>query len=463
MKKYNYILLPLFSLVGALWSSVTMANLIEMDEQDRQVLAKLSPEKQAAFDKEFREAVALYYDNAYPLSLPLFRSLAHRVGTLDLLYWYGLAAQRSGKPDLAITKFSAILERNPELHQVRRDLASAYWQKGDRKRAEAEMQKVASPESSPENQGKVTQAGKNLDRMSKRLFSTLRVSAGVQNDNNINAQPEDKLASLFADKEGGIGFPVSGSLDLLYDFGEKRGTYVWHNTLSFYRITHQDTSDFDYSQVDFRSGWEYYSKQWQLKLPLGWISRQFSHTSLSDSWYLAPEVGYALKKDLHLNLAYRVEKEYSDVHQDQDNITHMALLNPQWFFADSTRGYASLLSLQADYARRDAEGISYSYQGHGLGSAWFSKWQSGLETLLQAHYLDRRYEANSGTSLDLDFDIPSKRRDQRLTSSAMIRQKFMDYYSISATYAYTHNQSNDRRFEYDKSVVGVNLGVTLNF
>ena len=444
------------------WST-SLDKPIKMDERDRQVLSKLSPADYATFSRKFHQAMALYYDNAYPLSLPLFRDIAHRVDTLDVLHFYGLAAQRSGKNDLAISKYLAILERHPKLHQVRMDLAMAYLQKGDKISAKAEIQKIQEEDPAFFDQEKNTVVHNNLNRMSKRLFSTFQVMTGLQTDSNINAQPDRSIENLTTEKKDGLGVPMSASLDLLYDFGKKQGAAVWRNNLSFYRISNQDASVYDYSQVDFRSGLEHYGAKWQLKLPLGLIDRQFGHTSLSNSWYLAPEASYALKKDLSLKFAYRVEGESSDINADQDNTTHALTLSPNWFFKHSDTGWSSLLSLQTLYTNRDAQGSQYAYQDWGVGSSWFFNLDSGIGALLRAQFLDRDYDGNSGTNLSLDTEIPSERQDQRYSIMAMVSQKLMDHYSISANYAYTHNISNDQRFEYDKSVFGVNLGITLNF
>ena len=452
MKKCKNTLYLLPCLIGVMWSEA-VADPMEMDERDRQVLAKLSPADLAVFNKKLHEAMALYYDNAYHLSLPLFRDIAHRADTLDILYWYASAAQRSGQPDLAISKYLAVLERHPELNQVRLDLALAYVQKGDKESAEAEIQKVRENNPSLADQEKVAQLTANIGRMGKRLFSTFRASVGMQSDNNLNAQPDSD------NKREGTGFPLSASLDTMYDFGKKQGAAVWHNNVSVYRIANRDASEFDYSQVDFRSGLEHYGEQWRLKLPVGFIDRQFGHKSLSESWYLAPEVNYALRKDLNLNLAYRVEREKSDVNTEQDNTTHSVALGPNWLFNDQANKRTSMVSLQADYANRDADRSDFSYNDLGLGSTWFMSLDSGIETFMQARYLDRRYQG-AGPLAAL---FPSEREDQRFTATAMASRRFMDYYSASVNYTYTHNESNNLLFEYDKGVVGLNIGVVLSF
>ena len=436
----------------------------EMDKRDQQTLEKIPPAEMVSLDAKLREAMSLYYDNAYHLALPLFRDIAARVDTLDILYWYGTTAWRSGQSDLAIIKFQTMLDRHPELHYVRLDLALAYLQKGDHETAKAELQKVLDSGSSEVDQEKIARVMEGIERMDKRFFVSLRFSGGVQVDDNINAQPDDAISDFTAEKVDGVGVPLSASVDLLYDFGKKQD-WIWRNRLSLYQLDHNDSSIFDYFQVDFRTGPEYSGKvdgkAVRLKMPVGVVDRRFGHSGLSDSWYLSPEASYSPIENLDLKLAYRFEDESFDTSGLQNNFTNTLSFGPSWIMQSPGSDRLGVVSLQVGYANREAVGNQYSYEQGTIGPSWFQRhdfW--GLESFVSARYQDRSYEGNS---LVAGISTPTERQDRQWEASAMLSKTIQKKYSVSASYGYAVNDSNDARFDYDKSVFGVNLGVNLDY
>jgi len=127
--------------------------------------------------------MALYYNQSYRLALPLLEEIATRIDTLDVLYWLGHAAYERGRTDLAIAKFKTILERNPDLPEVRLELATAYLKAGDGRATRAELQKVLAAKPPEHLRQQIEQVVATIDRTDKRFFAFVRVpQASVWDD-----------------------------------------------------------------------------------------------------------------------------------------------------------------------------------------------------------------------------------------------------------------------------------------
>ncbi|MBF0370200.1 MAG: DUF560 domain-containing protein [Magnetococcales bacterium] len=430
-----------------------------MDDQDLEAINHLSSAQLGQFNRKLRQAMALYYDNAYPLALPLFRELAAQVPTLDILYWYGLTALRSQQPDLAVTKFQAMLDRNPDLHQVRLEKASALMQLGELERARGELEMILAANPSD---GVRMQAEKTLSQMAgvdKRFYANLRLAMGVQYDSNINVRSDDLPTVLDTPQEKGLGFPVTATVDLLLDVGEKE-KWAWRNRLNIYRIDYDGLAAFDYSQFDLATGLEYFATNHHLKLPAGLITRHYGHDDLSDAWYLAPEVNWALNDRLNLKVGYRFEEESFDdtANQDQDNHSHTFSLTPIWQL-DTPQ--PQVISLLGNHTRKDAQTSQFTYDAWGIAPTWFAHFEElGVDTYLQAKLSYRAYEGNAVNVTGTDF--PDEREDRRMGVTAMVNKTFDETYMVSASYSFVSNDSNTTIYDYDKSVFGLNFGVNLH-
>lgn len=443
------------------WSVSIPLEAMEMDENDRKMLESLSPTEKVDFETKLQDAMALYYDNAYQLALPIFRDIAVRVNTLDVLYWYAISAQRTGRWDLAITKFMAMLERHPELNGVRLDLALAYLQKGEMKKAKLELDRVLNAKPSELEVERVDQLMVAFRQKDKRLFATVRLSVGGQYDPNINAQPNDTIPNFSAEQVSDSAISSIAGLDVLYDFGQKKG-FVWRNQLSLYNLDHRSSSTFDFFQADFRSGIEHQGKKLRTKLPIGYIDRRFGHKELSKTWYMEPELEYLLREGLNIKLRYRFEKERFDEHEEQGRIGHILSYGHNWILKGQ-EGDFDLLSVVGEMGLSSSylgDNPLHTYEDLSLSSSWFRRRVLGLDTLLSGKYLYRNYNSNI---LVTGLNSPDDRSDNRNSVVGVVSKTFNEKFTASANYNYTNNNSTDDRFSYSKGVLGLNLGFVSHF
>ena len=160
--------------------------------------AGVPPGNRRAVNNKLRRATELYYQESYRLALPIFQDVAAQVDTIDVRLWYGRAAYGSGETDTAIEQFQAILKRNPDLVEVRLDLALAHIQAGNIEKARWELDKARAGKPPPALLDKIDLVIKRLKRADQRLFTSLRASAGVKGDNNVNAVPSWRVRGAWS-------------------------------------------------------------------------------------------------------------------------------------------------------------------------------------------------------------------------------------------------------------------------
>jgi len=169
------------------------------------------------------------------VKLPILQEITGRVDTMDVLYWLGHAAVKSGELDLAIAQFKTMLERNPDLLQVRLELANAYLGKGDAVAATAELDKVLAANPPKDLRAQIELVKTNIALSNKRLFATIRASTGFQYDDNVNAGPTDSTITVpggggtgvnidnwSADPENPYNYSRDG--DFYYNYAAKFGS-----------------------------------------------------------------------------------------------------------------------------------------------------------------------------------------------------------------------------------------------
>jgi tetratricopeptide (TPR) repeat protein len=237
----------------------------------------MSPEEIKALDKKLAEALILYYDRKFARALPIFKEIAGKVETMDIMFWVGTSAMKVGETQLAIRNFKKMLAIDPKLHRVRLELAAAYFTLGhyDAARRELELVQAASPP--PSVQKNVEKLLAVIEERGRKVFWNLRLSEGFLWDNNINAGPDhnelevvggtltlDRTSAKLRDEARVTD--VAGNV--IYDVGERNGL-MWNTTASFYKLAYLDYSQFNYKAMDVTTGPWWAGRSEILKIPLG--------------------------------------------------------------------------------------------------------------------------------------------------------------------------------------------------
>ncbi|MCX5854368.1 MAG: tetratricopeptide repeat protein, partial [Deltaproteobacteria bacterium] len=155
-------------------------------------LGRMNPDKVEALDSRLAEALTLYYDGKYGQALPIFNSIASEVETMDIMWWIGTSAMKSGELNLAVKKFQDMLAINPGLHRVRLDLAAAYFQLGKYTEARQELETVKAAKPPEEVRANIEKLLSAIDEATRKYTWNVRFSQGLQHDTNVSAGPDNK-------------------------------------------------------------------------------------------------------------------------------------------------------------------------------------------------------------------------------------------------------------------------------
>lgn len=136
----------LFSLVGAgpvLAQETSDPPGYKVKNQEAvQKLRLMSKQEIENLDAIISQALELYYDRKYTAALPVFLDIAEKIETMDIMFWIGTSAARSGKLDLAKAQYEKMLQIDPSLDRVRLELATVYFAMGKNDAARKELETV---------------------------------------------------------------------------------------------------------------------------------------------------------------------------------------------------------------------------------------------------------------------------------------------------------------------------------
>jgi len=435
-----------------------------LDAHDSAAIAALSVADRESLDRKLRLGLTLYYDGSYRLAQPILQDVASRVDTMDVLHWLGRCALLAGDSDSAIKSFSAMLQRYPTLASVRLELAQAYEQKGDTQRAAEERRLASQPAYNSDNAALAARddaPARTSRGAGKRFGLQFRGTLGAMYDDNVSVQPDVEKVTL---PTGGTltgtkaiadwASVANLNLDAVYDIDGKN-TWYWHNTASYYAQFYHVKRQFDYDQIDLRTGLDWIAPGARLRVPVGFIHRDFGNQQLSDSWYVEPTYERDLSKEWTLLSSYRFESEHfaSPLRADQNDRTGTVSVGPAWH-RDGDR-LSQIVAVKLQLARSLASVAPFSYRDTGIVPSWLGRFSSGLEVLVEGRALQRRFDAPS-------IFFTDDRTDKRFSVTAIATYPIYKRYLLGAWYSYTKNDSNLSLFPFTKSVVGVNMGIALD-
>lgn len=417
--------------------------------------------------KKFRQAIELYYQDSYRLALPLFEEVAGSFDTIDVRYWLGRSAYRSGDVELAIKNFVKILERDPDRHAVRLDLVLAYLYVDKIDLAKWELQKVVDRKPPPELRKTLNTAIMAVRQKEQRVFISFRASAGVKYDSNINGSSNlgdllladgDTLTGL--QRRRGGGHVTKANIDVLWDLGQPGG-FFWRNQLNLYQEKYASYHEFDFDSIDYRTSFESHADEKRIRLPFGMRLKQFAGRDLAKSTYFEPNFEYNLSQTLDLTFTYRTETEKFAKESDeaQDNITNTFTFGPRKRL--ESNGKSHMLFLKMRYADRDANSDydtgfdRFSYEEWSFAPSYFMVLDKRNELFLQAGYADRDYDGSP-------IGFSRRRRDGRYSLIGVL-SRAMNGYFMTLSAMYTENHSNIPLYDFQKFSIGMDVGVALNY
>jgi len=429
----------------------------EANKKALKKLSAMSRDEVETLDRRLAEAMTLYYDGKYGQALPIFNAIASEVETMDIMWWIGTSAMKSGEINLAVKKFQDMLVINPDLHRVRLDLAAAYFKLGryEEARRELDTVKAARPPDA---------VLKNIDRLlaaiteATRNYSwNVRFSQGFQYDTNVSAGPDKKQL----DVAGGT-LTLSGDSQkirdmasitnfnggFLYHINKDKGL-MWDTGIDFYQAMYFSHNNYNYRLIDVHTGPWWADRVNILKMPIGISHQDFGAKWLSHIFHVDPSYEHHFSSYFSLKgaLRYASESFYSNYNDPLKNESWRYELTPSFYLADRRH----IISLIGGFETFNAQQRRFSYDGPYIGASYFTKFPTRTEVFLRYLWAQRDYKEPPLLYTD-------NRTDRRHMVTAVVSQGFYTHYFASFAVNYIDNGSNTELFKFDKETYTLSIG-----
>lgn len=430
------------------------------NEEAVQKLRKMNPEEIKNLDAFLQKALTLYYDRKFALALPIFKEIADKVETMDIMFWVGTSAAKLGETDLAIEEFNKMLRIDPNLHRVRLELASVYFSRGRFPEAQKELQTVLSADPPPEVKVNIDKMLAAITERTRKWSGNFRLSTGFMWDDNISSGPDPGIYSL----PGGSAFrplPTSAKLsdqasvtsfsgNFLYDFGKKKDL-MWNTATSFYYKAYLDYSQFDYMALDVNTGPWWAGRQSILKIPAGYTHTKYGSERLSYILHVDPSYEYFFNPNFSLRGAYTYKDErfYQKIRSGFDNIGHIIEFAPT-FYLDNRR---HIITASMGYDHHTAKSDFYTYSAPIAGISYFTRFPTRTELYLGYQWTRRDYSDTQPAPY-----IGLKRTDTRQFYTVVLSQVFYKHFNVSYSFTYTDNSSDLDLSTWDKMTNTISVG-----
>ena len=442
----------------------------EFDKKALEKLKKMTPGEVEALDRELAEALTLLYDREYARALPIFRDISDRVETMDIIFWLASAAAGAGEIELSIKKYREMLAVDKGLHRVRLELANVYFRAGRYQEAQQELETVLEakpPEGVKNNVERLLAA---IEEKTRRLFTNMRVSLGIQKDGNVSAGPDGEFINVTG---GGVIGPLTNTQkklkdwvstanfagNALYDFGEKSG-WMWNTTGSFYQTHNLSYPLFDYTQWRLTSGPWLVGKRSVLKIPIGYAENIYEHDHLFDTLDFSPSYEYFFTPTFSLRGMFSFSEDaYEETappardKSGQDTDHQTLELNPN-FFLNNRKDVLSFFLSREEVKTSDTR---FTYNASSWAVSYFkplSLFSWDMEFYSRYKYTRRNY-----ASAALLWPEAHLRKDIKHNFYFVLSKNFWKRYFASINYNYIRNDSNTDLYTFDKYVYGFNMGV----
>ena len=442
----------------------------EFDKKALDKLGEMTPEEVEALDNMLALALTLFYDREYSKALPIFRDVADRVETMDVMFWYGTCASKAGENEFAIKGFKQMLEIDPNLHRVRLELATVYFRMEQYEDARRELKTVLEAEPPEAVKNNIEKLLASIDAKVKRLYTNLRFSLGIQRDSNVSTGPGGELIDVpgggtitLTDTQSALPDWVAVANfygNALYDHG-KKGGWMWETTGSFYQTHNLKYHQFDFTQWRVSTGPWLVAPRWVLKLPVGYADNIYEHDGLYDTRDFGPSYEYFFNRYFslrgtfgYLQNTYRSSPPPFD-RSGQDNVNRIFEINPNLYFNNRK----DILSLFASHENLDAKELRWTFDAYNLAASYFKRldWYDwDLEFYSRYKFSRRDYAAPA-----LLWPAGQDRRDTKHSFYMTLTRNFLKRFFGSLSLNYIRNNSNTDLYDFDKYVLGFHLGVKL--
>jgi tetratricopeptide (TPR) repeat protein len=424
-------------------------------------LRQMSKQEIDNLDALISQALTRYYDREYAQALPIFRDVAEKVETMDIMFWIGNSAARSGKLALAKEQYEKMLRIDPSLNRVRLELATVLFAMGEDEAARKELATVKADNPPAQVLESIAKLEKTITERSRKYAWNLRASGGWIWDDNITSGPNAGVYTLpggstftpapSSSKIRDDGFLATASGNFLYDIGDRKN-FMWDTGANVYSKTYRNYGEYDYLAANVYTGPWWAGRDGIVKVPFNLTNTYYSSDRLSYLMSVDPSYEHFFSRAFSLRAAYTYKDErfYKEtLAADLDNISHIVELAPTFYFVNRRH----ILTGRIGYDLHTAKSHIFSYYAPYASVSYFTRFPTRTELYLAYQWTQRDYAKVQPFPY-----AGQERHDTRNYYTASISQPFMKYFFASYAFAYTDNQSNLDLYTWDKTTHTISVG-----
>ncbi|GHS85356.1 hypothetical protein FACS1894103_6730 [Campylobacterota bacterium] len=406
---------------------------------------------------DFASAQKAYDSGNYKQAENEFRTLfAAQPNDLNINLYLGLCAHQNKNYDLAVSSFDRVLVLEPNNIRAQLELGKTYYDMNLRMQAKLTFDKILTypiPNNVREN---VQRYLADINEKEKKHSFNGNVVLGYLHDSNVN-NGSDYEMNLFgentnvSESKSSNAFNLSGTLNYIYSAADNMSlqTSLHALTQHYSSVKNSDLALYSLTLTPiFKDGANRYS------FPIGIEEFQYD----GKNYLLTPSVGFKFdtvwgaKTMLNAELLYAKKSNQISANENRDSNYYTASIGGLFIPEAKTMVTAAFgvnLNRKTQGDRADVD-----YDALFLRSSLFYNFSDRFSTNLNAQYRlvdykDKPYNVEKGEN--------SERKDNVLSAGAGLNFRIVSSIYLQGTVNYTKQNSNDKYYEYDKTVVGANL------
>ena len=372
----------------------------------------------------------------------------------DLDFLHGTIALARGDWQTAIARFRAMLARNPNLPRVRLDLAFAYFQASEDRRAAYHFRLALGDKDLPP----VVRARSLafLDRIRRRKSWSITGSLALAPDTNINQATSAREVALFgapgrlsddARQTSGVGV----SANILGGYEWRLAEALRFRALAGLRTRTYETTQFNEQFVSLRAGPRFLFSKFDLRPELTARVRLLGNDTYSRSagfevsgnWLLAPtwRLSAAVGGE---RISYETFLGDGHLYSGQLGLAHAL-------------GKATLLQADTAFRREILDRDAYSWREYIVGVSASRELPWGFVLAGGPSYRWRKYGA------PLPIFGPNARQDQTLAGWIKITNRYVDLFGFMPEITIRHERRDSNLDLYDYRRTAGEFGIVASF
>lgn len=404
--------------------------------------------------KEANKEATQYLQTNEPSKAYTILEKEYKIGNFDnqTLFLLGTSAKVQKDYDNAIKYFELLLERDKGAHRVRLDLASAYYYKGDLKKAK-ELLLIVKASNPPQK------VGDNIDSFLAAIEKgvpkswSISVNMGYQYDSNVNAGPDTDTVLMY-----NLPFTLSSDAQESSDHAIKYGinfnhiakldNFAWQSSLGANVTDYRTFHNLDNKSIYLSTGPTFRDNKTTYSLPLILNTSIIGHENryYSFSKGISPQISYQLQPNLSLNASLSLQNKI--YYKTQDKESNSVTFSPSSrYFLDQS----SFINFGTYLGKENSHTETSSNNSKGINLGYYKAFTQKFNIYLGISYSKTDYDGE-------EVAYSKSREDSSKSLSGNINYFIEPIASnISLNMSYTRNISNIEMYDYTRKIIGLSL------